>query len=107
MVYTISSISQFLHQKKDIEAIIDGTQGGESLIKIHNDLSLLNAKNTIDTQSQDADLTAVVNFIGHAVSLWNYSPSSKWKIQLSAALMILNSINLTESVQAPNELFVG
>ena len=106
MVYTISSLRQFLHRKKDIEAIIDGIQDGEKLIKIHNDLSLLNAKNTIDTQGQDSDLTAVVNFIGHAVSFWNHSPSSEWKTQLRAALMVLNSISLIESVQAPSELLV-
>lgn len=89
MVCLVSSVSEFSKLKDEIQSILDGECDAGNLAQMHNKVALLSAQNTLNTGGQDEDLTAIVNFIGHAAYVWKLFPSSDWKIQLHAALMVL------------------
>jgi len=89
MVYSVSSVSEFLRLKDEIQSILDGECNAGNLSQMHKKVAL---QNTLNTGGQDEDLTAIVNFIGHAAYIWKLFPSSDWKIQLHAALMVLEKI---------------
>lgn len=88
MVYQID----FSKLKDEIQSILDGECDAGNLTQMHNKVALLSAQNTLNSGGQDEHLTAIVNFVGHAAYIWKLFPSSDWKIQLHAALMVLEKI---------------
>jgi hypothetical protein len=66
MVYSVSSVSDFSKLKDEIQSILDGECDAGNLAQMHNKVALLSTQNTLNTGGQDEDLTALVNFIGHA-----------------------------------------
>lgn len=102
-----SSVSEFSKLKDEIQSILDGECDAGNLAQMHNKVALLSAQNTLNTEGQDEDVTAIVNFIGHAAYIWKLFPSSDWKIQLHAALMVLEKIDQRKRSSAGGMVGVG
>jgi hypothetical protein len=82
-------IKQLSKLKDEIKSILDGECDPGNLVQMHNDVALLDAQNTLNTGESNKDLTAIVSFIGHAKTILELYPSSDWKIQLRAAIMVI------------------
>lgn len=60
----------------------------EKLRKLYQDLTLFNARSTLDN-NQDNVLQNVENFISYAITLYDKGYIDDWKLQLEAASAII------------------
>jgi hypothetical protein len=74
-----------------IEGLVDGRIAPKNMERLLDDLHVVNAKNTLQHGKQNPHLATVADFVGHANTIWKLDETEDWKLQLRAALTILNA----------------